>query len=240
MVGYDPTQRDAFYRSLLAHPGERGEVDYKSSVPLDRRSSFSLKLVRHILGMANSGGGWIVIGYLENPTLVPDPEHTDEICASYDPTRLAGRVNSVVRESNESVIVSVNQVPNPYTGLHYPIIAIEGFTRGPFFCKSTLQAEDTEETILTEGSLYVRKSSASTVSLTEPTDWEALIDRCVQMRRDEFLRQFQDLASQMGLSTFSSAGLQTTPPSVSDSRDWLSEIRARAMARNLRLDGTPE
>ena len=208
-------------------------------MPFDRRNSFSLKLLRHILGMANSGGGWIVIGYSENPTLEPDSAHTDGICASYDPTRLAGRVNSVVRESNESVIVSVNQAPHPDTGLRYPIITVQGFTRGPFFCKSTLTADDTSETILNEGCLYVRKSSAATVALTDPADWEALIDRCVQMRRDDTLRQFEDLLSRMGLTISGPEG-QRTPPSPTESRDWLLEMRDRVISRNLRSDGTPE
>lgn len=240
MLEYDPTQSDAYYRSLLTHPGERGEVDYKASLPLEKGSRFSLRLIKHILGMANTGGGWIVIGYVENPTLAPDPGHTDEICASYDSTLLADLVNSVVRESNESVIVSVNQAPHPDSGLPYPIITVQGFTRGPFFCKSTLAAGGTHETILNANSLYVRKSSASTVALTDPTDWEALINRCVQMRRDEFLQQFQDLASHMGFSTFSRS--EFSAPRLSDDPviDWVSEIRDIAISRTLRSDGTLE
>ena len=58
-----------FRKSLLTSPGERQDVEYKSSIPFDDNTAFGLRLVKHILGMANIGGGWIVIGY-EDDTLL--------------------------------------------------------------------------------------------------------------------------------------------------------------------------
>jgi len=221
---YDPAQRDAFYRSLLGHPGERGEVDYKASVRLGKKDSFSLKLFRHILGMANSGGGWIVIGYKEDDKggLIPDPNHINEVCQSYDTTRLAKAVKSIVRGS-DVLRVYVNQVPHEGTGLRYPIIRVEGFTKRPFFCKATRRASDTGDEILKDGCLYVRRPGGETVCMSDPGDWEELIERCLRMRRDDFLREFEDLLGRMGL-TISAAAREPVSPSA-----WLEETRRRAL-----------
>ncbi len=54
-----------FRQRLLSHPGERQEVDYKESHAFAPDDEFSLKLVKHIHGMANGGGGWLVIGFSE-------------------------------------------------------------------------------------------------------------------------------------------------------------------------------
>ena len=81
---------------------------------------------------------------------------------------------------------------------------------------------DTGEEILTNGALYVRTPSAETVRISDPADWEALIDRCVQMRRDEFLRQLEDLLGRMGLVVVSVPERETVSPV------WLEEIRHRA------------
>ena len=56
---------------LTSPPGERRDVEYKASVRFAPDSEFGLKLVKHILGMANIGGGWIVIGH-EDGSLRPD------------------------------------------------------------------------------------------------------------------------------------------------------------------------
>ena len=85
----------AFRQALLTSPGERPEVEYKSAVPFDDNTEFGLKLIKHILGMANAGGGWIVVGY-EDDNLQPDASHSKEIAATYDTTRLSDTANRYV------------------------------------------------------------------------------------------------------------------------------------------------
>ena len=225
MVVYDPAQRDAFYRSLLETPGERGEVDYKASVELKRGDSFSLKLFRHIIGMANSGGGWIVIGYAEDTQkgFIPDPNHTNAICQSYDTTKLTNMVNSLLRPSDKTLKAYVNQAHHPQTQLAHPIIHIEGFAKRPFFTKGDAKAGYAGERILSQGTLYVRRPGGETVALSDPADWERLIDLCVGLRRDEFLRQFEDLLNRMGLRVSVSTPA-TVPPA-----SWVTEMRQRAI-----------
>jgi len=65
-------------------------------LPFDSQSDFAIKLVKHILGLANAGGGYIVIGFQEdsNRKLVPDPNLIDLVGRSYETTSLSQSVDS--------------------------------------------------------------------------------------------------------------------------------------------------
>ena len=144
LIIYEPAEASAFRQRLLSSPGERQEVDYKSSVAFSSDDAFSLKLIRHVQGMANAGGGWLVIGYAEivGKGLEPDPRHEDRLCDSYEPTRFVQRVNSaVVRGQQLSLTVYFERHPD--TGLRYPLVSIEGFDRTPYVCRTTQKAADT-------------------------------------------------------------------------------------------------
>ena len=168
-------------QSLLTSPdGERRDVEYKASVKFDPESDFGLKLVKHILGMANIGGGWIVIGH-EDGSLRPDPKHTNEVTDTYDPTKLTAAVKSVVAPG-QPVRLVVHRERNPRTRLVYPIIRVEGFERIPFICRSTKPNKPNQKPILQQHKVYVRTWGAETTEIQTPKDWDELIDLCVAQR----------------------------------------------------------
>ena len=142
-------------------------------MPFGGVDSFSLKLVRHIQGMANAGGGWLVIGYseLDNRGLAPDPAHTDAVCASYDPTAISQQVNSSVARGQQ-VRMTVYVEVHTDTGLRHPVIQVEGFERIPYVCRSDRPASDTGEQILRQGDVYIRRPGAETSRVSTPQDWE--------------------------------------------------------------------
>ena len=86
---YEPSEAAQFRQRLLTSPGERQDVDYKASIGYAGGESFSLKLIRHIQGMANTGGGWLIIGFSETDDqgLVPDLNHDNSITLDF-PDRL--------------------------------------------------------------------------------------------------------------------------------------------------------
>ncbi len=186
--------REQLLRRLQGHlkfPGESGEVDYKSAVAFDPNAEFALKLVRHVLGMANAGGGSIVVGFTEElGKHEPDPALTDEIVASYDPTSFQQSVDRYVLgdKKPETVIEKVE-----HDGKTYPIIMVSGFAEDPFFCRST---KPQGKPILKEGALYIRDRAAKTVVVASPADWRQLLARCVQLRQSEMLDAFRDLLEQ--------------------------------------------
>lgn len=230
---YEPASAAGFRQRLLTHPGERQDVDYKSSIAFGADDSFSLKLIRHIQGMSNTGGGWLVIGMSETDDrgLVPDPAHSDAICSSYDPTTLSQKVDSYVARGQQ-VLVTVHIEVHPNTGRRHPIIQVEGFERTPNVCRSDKVASDTREQILRQGAVYVRRPGAETVPVSTPQDWEDLINRCVRLRRDEFLAEFRDLFERMTSPSLPS------PSATEELTVWMDEMRSQAFRDSAQRRGT--
>lgn len=234
---YEPMEAVAFRQRLLTSPGERGEVDYKISARFDGNDSYTLKLIRHIQGMANSIGGWLVIGYIESRSTLPvlDPNHSEGICASYDPTQVAKRVNSSIAR-RQRIDLTIYFEKHPDTGMRHPIIQVNGFDRLPYVCRSDQAATDSGEKILRQGAVYLRRPSAETSEVSTPEDWDDLINRCVRLRRDEFLTEFRDLFERM-------TSLRSPTPSIATSSTkeellvWMDRMQKRSLEEPEKGDG---
>jgi hypothetical protein len=190
---------------FLKFPSEAGEVDYKMGVKLESKTPFTFKLIRHIIAMANSGGGFLVIGYKEDgQTKIPTAEKiSDEILNSYDVSILAEMVEGYI-SGTEKIELKVYKEINPDNGATYPIIEIIGFKKRPFFCGKDASIPSTDpkksELILKQSSLYVRNVSARTGILATPDQWDALIDKCVESHQDELMKRFRSMLKSVGFS----------------------------------------
>jgi len=225
---YEPSEAVAFRQRLLTSPGERAEVDYKSSVPFDGDDQYTLKLIRHIQGMANADGGWLVIGFNGTPPK-PDPNHTDGVCSSYDPTNVSKRVNSHVARG-QRIRLTIYFELHPETAVMYPLIQVEGFNHLPYICRSSRKASDTNKSILRQGTVYLRRPGAETSEVSTPEDWEDIISRCVRLRRDEFLIEFSELLERM---------MTPKPPSPSTIEklsQWMKQMRERPLEESEKGD----
>lgn len=192
-------------RTFLTFPVEESTVEYKEGIALKQNDSFTLKLIKHIIGMCNAGGGFIVIGYGENEFKQLQPSIMNEaICVTYDSSTLAQMVEKYTI-GTDKMDFKVHKDAHPETGIVYPIIEIEGFKKRPFFCKSTAKDSVTGKEILVEGALYLRIPSARTTKIADPVEWDQLIDRCVEARNEELLQRFSALAREIGLVNLSSA-----------------------------------
>jgi hypothetical protein len=220
-MAYEPSEAVAFRRRLLTSPGERAEADYKSFAPFDGDDQYTLKLIRHIQGMANANGGWLVIGFKGTPPK-PDASQIDGVCSSYDPTAVSKRVNSYLARGQRIQLTVYFEV-HPETGAEHPIIRVEGFNALPYVCRSDQKATDTGKSILRQGAVYLRRPSAETSEVSTPEDWEDLISRCVRLRRDEFLHEFRELLERLTGSR---------PPSMSATGElsqWMERVRERQL-----------
>ena len=217
---YDPTQADAFRQRLLESPGERQEAEYKSSVPFDGESDFSLKLLKHIQGLVNSGGGSIIIGFTESgdKPYEPDPSHTDDIARTYDTTKITQAVNASVARG-QSVELAVHPTELKSTSLVYPVITVQPFKRQPVVCRTTKGG------ILRQGAVYVRRPGAETSEASTPQDWEDLINLCVDLRQDDLLQRFSALLD-------GRIGRAPPQPDAFEKLDeWTDKMRERAFGR---------
>ena len=206
-------------RNLIEYPGENPYVDYKSAEKFEQDTDFALKLVKHILGFANAGGGFLVIGFLEdsNKNLVSDTKMNNELLGSYEPTRLSQYINKHVIGSNQVELL----VDKPISDKKSVVIEVKGFKQVPYFCKSTKGA------ILKEGALYIRSSDTNTVELAKPQDWEKLLRVAVEARNADLIDSFRSLMLDAGINT-NNTNLLDTGTSLAFSK-WLSDIEKDAL-----------
>ncbi len=220
-------------QDLLKYPSESPSTDYKAAVKFKEDNEFALKLVKHILGMANAGGGFVVIGFSEDDQKVPvpDPKVSQKIVASYESTKLCQYVDKHIR-GTDKIKLTVWKIP--YNNKDYPIIEVFGFDKRPYFCKST------KANILKEGALYFRNKSSKTIELADPNEWEELIDLVVSNRQDDLLVRFDAMLEKVGftrkiripisaVSKESKEEITTTLPGVSEWKKRRREELERLM-----------
>lgn len=207
-INTDPKGKQRILVAKIEYPGESPDTDYKCSIAFNGKSDFSLNLTRHVLGMANAGGGFIVIGFDDHDgKLERDSNIPDEVISSYEVTKFCQMVNSKI--ADERVDLLIHKIT--FEDRVYPIIEVREFANQPFFCKST--CKDTKgNVILKQGALYIRTGETNTVEMANPKDWKRLVDVMVHKHNEGFLDEFRRL-----LESFQkSATLTNLQVSVSD------------------------
>ncbi len=172
-----------YLRDKLEYPAEAKDTDYKTAVKFAEKTDFAAKLVKHILGFANSGVGYIIIGYKEQPdrSLAPDPDITDEIAASYEVTRLCQHVEKYLVGQDR---IEIKVYKEEFGGVRYPIISIARFHEYPFVCTKDYVSPTTGEAILESGQIYIRTEGARTLIVKSPSEWRQLIKECIKARQE--------------------------------------------------------
>lgn len=168
----------------LDYPAETKDTDYKAAVKFDEQTDFAAKLVKHILGFANSGGGYIIIGFKEKPDKRPDPDPaiTEEIIASYEVTRLCQHVEKYLL-GQDRIRIEVPKIASS-EGVVFPIISIGRFSENPFVCTKDYTSKSTGENILESGQMYIRTEGARTLSVKAPSEWRQLIKECIKASQE--------------------------------------------------------
>ncbi len=176
-------RKHEYLKDKLEYPAEAKDTDYKSAVKFDEQTDFAAKLVKHILGFANSGGGYIIIGFKENPdkNLEPDSALTDEIIASYEVTRLCQHVEKYLIGQDR---IKIEIYKQPSEQATYPIISIGRFPEYPFVCTKDYTSSSTGETILESGQIYIRTEGARTLTVKASSEWRQLIRECIKASQE--------------------------------------------------------
>ena len=186
-------ERDIRYIiSLLENPVESDKTEYKRAIQFQENTDFSIKLVKHILGFANSGGGHIVIGFAEgnqDKVLQIDGALNNSIIKSYEVTRLCQYVNSILGTQDR---IDINIIKAKYGDKTFPVIYIAPFVRRPFFCKRDVMLTNGEKA-LEEGTIYIRVAGAQTVKVAGAGDWDKLISQCVEAEYETFLTRAKNV-----------------------------------------------
>jgi hypothetical protein len=221
------SEKQAFLKTLVQYPEETATAEYKSGIAFDPNNDFGAKLVKHVLGQANAGGGYVIIGFKEEPdgTLKSDPGMDAVISSSYETTRLSQCVDKYLAPG-QRIELQVHKIEA--NSIIYPVISVQGFDDSPLFCGRSFKGRDEKE-ILKEGAIYIRDVAAKTVIIAGPDQFKSLLKVAVARRQSEVLSHFRSLLTEMGLSLPS--GVASPPNALAETKfeEWLQEQRSAAL-----------
>ncbi len=202
-------------------------AEYKSGIVFDPTDDFGAKLIKHIIGQANAGGGYIIVGFKEETSgkLTADPGMDASVSGSYETTRLSQCVDKYLA-SGQRIELQVHKIEA--NSIVYPVISIQGFEESPLFCGRDFKGLD-GKLILKEGAIYIRDVAAKTVIIAGPDQFRTLVKVAVGRHQSEVLNQFRSLLAEMGLSLPS--GVASSPNEMAEAKfqEWSRDQRTVAL-----------
>ena len=141
------------WRSIIFRGVESDELDYKAAQNWHELSRAGrAKFVRHCIAMANTKGGYVVVGVGEDANGQPARYTglTEEQSSSFDPTDVGNFIN---RFADPAVDFTIERPV--VDGRRYAVFVIRRFRNIPHVCTSSCENE------LQLGTFYIRTPDAS-------------------------------------------------------------------------------
>lgn len=207
------------YDEIIARGSESKDLDYKAAMEWNEKDKeAACELVKDIIAMANTLGGWIIIGVAENDTGFDWVGLSDDQMKSFESTRL---LNFVQKYAEPPINCEV--VKHEYEGKNYVIIVVPPFDITPHIVKSNY------ESVLSRFFIYVRTDNNESAPLATFKGFTSLIERAVSLRQEQLLTNFRTIL-QSGKFT------EIQDDSAQIFNIQLKDIQARAKERNPLLD----
>jgi predicted HTH transcriptional regulator len=168
---------EQFLREVIFRGVESDELDYKAAqswTALTRGGRG--KIIRHLLALANTKGGFLVIGVGEDaagrPSLYTGVSEAES--ASFDPSTVGTFVNRCVEPPIDFTI------ERPVIdGKRFIVFIIKPFTQLPHVCCNSVETE------LTMGVFYIRTVEASSRPAARAIEMQQLIQRAMRNQREQ-------------------------------------------------------
>jgi hypothetical protein len=169
---------------LLEFPNETLNVEHKYWLDLSNNNG-KAKLAKAAIALANHGGGVIVLGMRKHEEGGPLlSQQRPESIPRYD----QDLVNSAINKFAEpEVHCELHFSEHPTSGFEHAFVLVPGDTTVPVMAKVTCGGE------IEARRCYIRKPGPKSEEPFNATEWRALLDRCVQARRDELLEAMRSL-----------------------------------------------
>ena len=176
---------DSDLREIVYRAVESDELDYKAHQSWNAMSRVAkAKIVRHLVALANTKGGYIVVGVGEDAAGYPAVYTglTDEECRSFDPTA----VGNFVAECVEPPVDFTIERP-VIDGRRYAVFIVRPFAALPHVCSRGVENE------LRSGVFYIRTAAASSRPAYRAVEMHALIQRALRNQREMLGRMLRGL-----------------------------------------------
>lgn len=170
---------------LLVAPREDLDCEIKNWLDLADSGDDKANFAKAVIALANHGGGFIVFGLVATNTGFIEAEGRPATLDRYNQDLLNGIVHNYC---DPGLHCAVHFVSSPVGAMH-PVVAVPGGHRVPVRAK---RAGPGGSTVSNHG-IYVRKPGPRSEMPTSSQDWDALLARCLQNRRDEMFDQIRDL-----------------------------------------------
>jgi hypothetical protein len=169
---------------LISTPREELSVEYKTWLDLADQDHRAV-LAKAAIGIANHGGGLIVIGFDDTPQglqSVPQP--------GVVPAITQDAVNGAIRRFAEPVFhCELHLVTHPSSGVVHPIVGIPSDLKEPVMSKRERQG------VIGLHRCYVRKPGPLTEEPQTQQEWRMLLNRCVRAGREDMLESIRSIVT---------------------------------------------
>ena len=173
------------WESIIKRGVESDELDYKAAQNWNKLSRAGrAKFARHCMAMANTKGGYVVVGVGEDAAGRPSlfTGLTEEESQSFDPTEIGNFIN---RFSDPQIEFTLERPV--VDGKQYVVFAIRRFTQLPHVCTGGCEHE------LQQGVFYIRTADASSRPAYRASEVHALIQRAMRNQRELLGRMIRGL-----------------------------------------------
>jgi hypothetical protein len=183
---------------ILNRGHEAKDLDYKGPIAWDETNKKSCcELVKDILGMANTLGGYLVIGVSETTDGYTWEGLTAEQANSFDTTRVNRFLQNYADPPINTLLRKVKQDDKVFV-----IIEVPRFTDTPHVCQKEFPQ------VLSATALYVRTDNNETAPLRSSADFRAIVEQAIRNRGDTLLASVRSILK------------GNTPPSVTDTEQF--------------------
>ena len=176
---------DIDWKSIIYRGVESDELDYKAAQNWKNLSrAGKAKFVRHCIAMANTKGGYVVVGVGEDASGQPAlfTGLTEEEAHSFDPTDVGNFIN---RFADPAVDFTLERPV--VDGKRYVVFVIRRFRNLPHVCTSSCENE------LSLGTFYIRTQDASSRPAYRSSEIHALIQRTLRTQREMLGRMIRGI-----------------------------------------------
>ncbi len=195
--------------AILMQGHESKELDYKAAIAWDEVDKAGCcALVKDILAMANTRGGFVVIGVSEQATGYSFDGVSPAEAQTFDTTRLNRFLEGYAEPHINALLRKVTHGSKTFV-----IIEVPAFPDTPHVCQKAYPG------VLTAPTIYVRTDNNESAPLRSAADFKGLVERAVRNRGDALLGAFRSILTS-----------GTKPPEPSH-RDQFVGQRSEAVAR---------
>ena len=208
---------EQFLRDVIFRGIESDELDYKAAQSWNALTRAGRgKIIRHLIALANTKGGYLVIGVGEDAAGKP-ALHTgvsDEECASFDPSAVGTFVNRCVEPPIEFTI------ERPLIdGRHFVVFIVKPFKQLPHVCCNSVDTE------LSMGVFYIRTPEASSRPASRAVEMQQLIQRAMRNQREQLARVLRGILYETGNTLQNSDSAALFNDAITSSADFFKRRR---------------